>query len=41
MASSTKEALSAALKKMLGVKPIDKVTVKVLDSNFVNGLQAH
>lgn len=30
MASSTKEALSAALKKMLSVKPIDKVTVKDL-----------
>ncbi len=30
MSSSTKEALSTALKKMLGVKPIDKVTVKDL-----------
>lgn len=28
MASSTKEALGSALKKMLSVKPIDKITVK-------------
>ncbi len=30
MASSTKEALGNALKKMLSVKPIDKITVKDL-----------
>lgn len=30
MASSTKEALGNALKKMLGVKPIDKITIKDL-----------
>ena len=30
MASSTKEALGNALKKMLAVKPIDKITVKDL-----------
>lgn len=30
MASSTKEALGNALKKMLSVKPIDKITVKYL-----------
>ena len=30
MASSTKEALGAALKKMMGVKPIEKITVKDL-----------
>ncbi len=30
MASSTKEALGKALKKMLSVKPIDKITVKDL-----------
>ncbi len=30
MASSTKEALGTALKKMLSVKPIDKITVKDL-----------
>ncbi|MCF0137446.1 MAG: TetR/AcrR family transcriptional regulator C-terminal domain-containing protein [Oscillospiraceae bacterium] len=30
MASSTKEALSNALKKMLNIKPIDKITVKDL-----------
>ena len=30
MASSTKEALGNALKKMLGVKSIDKITVKDL-----------
>ena len=30
MSSSTKEALGAALKKMMAVKPIDKITVKDL-----------
>ena len=30
MSSSTKDALAAALKKMMGVKPIDKITVKDL-----------
>ena len=30
MSSSTKEALAAALKKMMAVKPIDKITVKDL-----------
>lgn len=30
MSSSTKEALAAALKQMMGVKPIDKITVKDL-----------
>ena len=30
MASSTKEALGNALKKMLAIKPIDKITVKDL-----------
>lgn len=30
MASSTKEALGTALKKMLNIKPIDKITVKDL-----------
>ena len=30
MASSTKEALGNTLKKMLSVKPIDKITVKDL-----------
>ena len=30
MASNTKEALAAAMKKMLAVKPIDKITVKDL-----------
>lgn len=30
MASSTKEALAGALKQMMGVKPIDKITVKDL-----------
>ena len=30
MASSTKEALGNALKKMLSIKPIDKITVKDL-----------
>ena len=30
MSSSTKEALGAALKKMMAIKPIDKITVKDL-----------
>ena len=30
MATSTKKALAAALKKMMEVKPIDKITVKDL-----------
>ena len=30
MASTTKESLGAALKQMLTVKPIDKITVKDL-----------
>ena len=30
MSSSTKESLAAALKQMMAVKPIDKITVKDL-----------